>query len=101
MRICSARALDFVRKDGILNTVKVKKIWEVGWGRAIQRFKAKWSAFEINLFFQLGASVREWRRDIRFAVYIDGLEGEEELSKSVESFSLDKAHGMEISTKKT
>ena len=29
-------------------SVKVKKIWEVGRGRTIQRFKAKWSEFEIN-----------------------------------------------------
>ena len=34
-------------------SVKVKKVWEVGRGRAIQRFKEKWSEFEINPFFNL------------------------------------------------
>ena len=34
-------------------SVKVKKIWEVGRGTTIQRFKAKWSEFEIYLFFSL------------------------------------------------
>ena len=29
-------------------SVKVKNVWEVGTGRSIQRFKAKWSEFETN-----------------------------------------------------
>ena len=31
--------------------VKAKKIWEGGRGRTIHRFKAEWSEFEINFFF--------------------------------------------------
>ena len=39
------------RRTELPRSVKVKKIWEVGRGRTIQKFKAIWSEFEINPFF--------------------------------------------------
>ena len=45
-------------------SVKVKKIWEVGGGRTIQRFKAKWSEFEFKSFFSIGSQCRLWRRGV-------------------------------------
>ena len=44
--------------------IRVRKTWEVGGGRTIQRFKAKWSEFEFKSFFSIGSQCRLWRRGV-------------------------------------
>ena len=44
--------------------IRVRKTWEVGGGRTIQRFKAKWSEFEIYPIFSIGSQSMVWRRGV-------------------------------------